>query len=43
MNQTNKFTIFIYCLVILSIVWTVISRYNKNNNIEYPNDIFDIY
>ena len=43
MNQTNKVTIFIYCLVILSIVWTVISRYNKNNNIEYPNDIFDIY
>ena len=43
LNQTNNVTILIFCFVILSVVWTVISRYNKNNNIEYPNDIFDIY
>ena len=43
LNQTNNITFFIFCFIILSVVWTVISRYNKNNNIEYPNSIFDIY
>lgn len=43
LNQTNNVTILIFCFIILSIVWTIISRYNKNNNIEYPNNILDIY
>ena len=43
LNQTNNITILIFCFVILSVVWTVISRYNKNNDIEYLNNIFDVY
>ena len=43
LNQTNNIAIFVFCFVILSVVWSVISRYNKNNNIEYPNNIFDLY
>ncbi len=43
LNQTSNITILIFCFVIFSVVWTVISRYNKNNNIEYSNNILDVY
>ena len=42
LNQTNNVTILIFCFVILSVAWSVISRY-KNNNIEYPNNLLDVY
>ena len=43
LNQTNNITILIFSFVIFCVVWTVISTYNKNNDIEYSNYIFDVY